>query len=256
MDIDSDGLPIHADATAGIRSRIFLEGNFYVDLHPGTPERPDPQLRRDAAGRQHVGPGAARSRAVGAGHRLPREPAEARAGLRRVAERPAERRPGRRQTGPERPRADRGAGAEPVAAATPPARSRPPRSSTRRCSATQPHDLSRAVQGNEEVFRALASRQGQLRRASSPRSTRRWRARGAPERPERDDRGAAAAAAHDERRADARSNASFGPTKTFAKAILPGHQAARSDDRRGAAVARAGDRAARAERARRPGVGR
>jgi virulence factor Mce-like protein len=38
MQIDRSGLPIHADATAAIRSRIFLEGNFYVDLHPGTPE--------------------------------------------------------------------------------------------------------------------------------------------------------------------------------------------------------------------------
>ncbi|MDE3131615.1 MAG: MCE family protein [Acidobacteriota bacterium] len=38
MHIDRAGLPIHADATAQIRSRIFLEGNFYVDLHPGTPE--------------------------------------------------------------------------------------------------------------------------------------------------------------------------------------------------------------------------
>jgi phospholipid/cholesterol/gamma-HCH transport system substrate-binding protein len=37
MDINKDGLPIHADANAKIRSRIFLEGNFYVDLSPGTP---------------------------------------------------------------------------------------------------------------------------------------------------------------------------------------------------------------------------
>ena len=40
MHIESQGLPIHSDATAQIRSRIFLEGNFYVDLHPGTPEAP------------------------------------------------------------------------------------------------------------------------------------------------------------------------------------------------------------------------
>ncbi|MDQ3850846.1 MAG: MlaD family protein [Actinomycetota bacterium] len=31
------GRPIHADATARIRPRIFLEGNFFVDLRPGTP---------------------------------------------------------------------------------------------------------------------------------------------------------------------------------------------------------------------------
>jgi phospholipid/cholesterol/gamma-HCH transport system substrate-binding protein len=40
MQIDRSGLPIHADATAAIRSRIFLEGNFYVDLQPGTPQSP------------------------------------------------------------------------------------------------------------------------------------------------------------------------------------------------------------------------
>ena len=40
MDIDSGGLPIHANATASIRTRIFLEGNFYVDLQPGSPNAP------------------------------------------------------------------------------------------------------------------------------------------------------------------------------------------------------------------------
>jgi phospholipid/cholesterol/gamma-HCH transport system substrate-binding protein len=40
MDIQSNGLPIHADATIQLRSRIFLEGNFYGDLHPGSPNAP------------------------------------------------------------------------------------------------------------------------------------------------------------------------------------------------------------------------
>src|SRR6185312_6938324 len=40
MTIQSNGLPIHEDATADIRPRLFLEGNFYVDLHPGTPQAP------------------------------------------------------------------------------------------------------------------------------------------------------------------------------------------------------------------------
>ena len=38
--IDDAGLPLHADATAKIRPRIFLEGNFFVDLKPGTPSAP------------------------------------------------------------------------------------------------------------------------------------------------------------------------------------------------------------------------
>jgi phospholipid/cholesterol/gamma-HCH transport system substrate-binding protein len=40
MEINKEGLPIHADATAKIRPRIFLEGNFFVDLQPGTPGAP------------------------------------------------------------------------------------------------------------------------------------------------------------------------------------------------------------------------
>jgi ABC-type transporter Mla subunit MlaD len=37
MEINSGGLPIHSDATAKIRPRIFLEGNNFVDLQPGSP---------------------------------------------------------------------------------------------------------------------------------------------------------------------------------------------------------------------------
>ncbi len=37
MRIDEDALPLHKDATLKVRPRIFLEGNFFVDLHPGTP---------------------------------------------------------------------------------------------------------------------------------------------------------------------------------------------------------------------------
>jgi phospholipid/cholesterol/gamma-HCH transport system substrate-binding protein len=40
MTIQPSGLPIHGDATATIRPRLFLEGNYYVDLHPGTPAAP------------------------------------------------------------------------------------------------------------------------------------------------------------------------------------------------------------------------
>jgi hypothetical protein len=41
MEINSNGLPIHKDATFWIRPRIFLEGNFFVDVYPGSPEAPD-----------------------------------------------------------------------------------------------------------------------------------------------------------------------------------------------------------------------
>ncbi len=40
LDLDDEALPIHANATAKVRFRIFLEGNAFVDLKPGTPGSP------------------------------------------------------------------------------------------------------------------------------------------------------------------------------------------------------------------------
>ena len=40
MQIDDNGLPIHTDATMQLRPRLFLEGNLFVDLHPGSPGAP------------------------------------------------------------------------------------------------------------------------------------------------------------------------------------------------------------------------
>jgi phospholipid/cholesterol/gamma-HCH transport system substrate-binding protein len=37
MEIESKGLPIHSDATLKIRPRLFLEGNWFVELQPGSP---------------------------------------------------------------------------------------------------------------------------------------------------------------------------------------------------------------------------
>jgi phospholipid/cholesterol/gamma-HCH transport system substrate-binding protein len=37
MEIETKGLPIHSDATLKIRPRIFLEGNWFVELQPGSP---------------------------------------------------------------------------------------------------------------------------------------------------------------------------------------------------------------------------
>ena len=58
------------------------------------------------------------------------------------------------------------------------------------------------------------------------------RARLPPAGPEPDDRAAAAAAAHRRTARSTSLDASFGPTRAFARAILPGHRAARPDDRR------------------------
>ncbi|HVQ60147.1 MAG TPA: MlaD family protein [Solirubrobacterales bacterium] len=39
--VDGSGQPIHDDAFASIRPRIFLEGNFFIDLIPGSPSAPE-----------------------------------------------------------------------------------------------------------------------------------------------------------------------------------------------------------------------
>ena len=39
--VDPEGLPLHDDARITIRPRLFLEGNFFLDLRPGSPSAPD-----------------------------------------------------------------------------------------------------------------------------------------------------------------------------------------------------------------------
>jgi phospholipid/cholesterol/gamma-HCH transport system substrate-binding protein len=41
MDIKDSARPIRQDATLQIRPRLFLEGNLFVDLHPGSPSAPE-----------------------------------------------------------------------------------------------------------------------------------------------------------------------------------------------------------------------
>ena len=39
--VDEEGRPIHEDAELEIRPRLFLEGNFFLDLRPGSPSAPE-----------------------------------------------------------------------------------------------------------------------------------------------------------------------------------------------------------------------
>ena len=41
MELKDQALPLHEDAELKIRPRIFLEGNFFVELDPGTPSAPE-----------------------------------------------------------------------------------------------------------------------------------------------------------------------------------------------------------------------
>ncbi len=41
MDLKNTALPVRQDATLQLRPRLFLEGNLFVDLHPGSPSAPE-----------------------------------------------------------------------------------------------------------------------------------------------------------------------------------------------------------------------
>ena len=41
MELEESALPLHTDATMRLRPRLFLEGNLFVDLKPGSPNAPE-----------------------------------------------------------------------------------------------------------------------------------------------------------------------------------------------------------------------
>ena len=58
--VEGSGRPIHSDAFAEIRPRIFLEGNFFIELDPGSPSAPELSSGGDDPGQPHVDRGPAR----------------------------------------------------------------------------------------------------------------------------------------------------------------------------------------------------
>ena len=73
MEIEDDDQPIHNDATIKIRPRLFLEGNFYLDMKPGTPGGRRAGRRRHDPGRPDLDPRPARPGAdrAAVGHARP-----------------------------------------------------------------------------------------------------------------------------------------------------------------------------------------
>jgi virulence factor Mce-like protein len=41
VEVSDDALPLHTDATVQVRPRTFLEGNFFVEIDPGSPSAPE-----------------------------------------------------------------------------------------------------------------------------------------------------------------------------------------------------------------------
>ena len=96
-----------------IRPRLFLEGNFFLDLEPGQPERPQSLQRRHDPGHPDRHRGPARPDPDLAPASGPRQPAEAARGLRHRSDPQADRRR-RRDPGPGGPGPDRRAGDQQV----------------------------------------------------------------------------------------------------------------------------------------------
>jgi ABC-type transporter Mla subunit MlaD len=219
MHINGNGLPIHKDATAGILSRIFLEGNFYVDLHPGTPNAPllpsgdtlpapqtsgPVQLDRVLAALTSGARANLQTLVQGLGASLNGQPT--------AAEDASQDPSVQGLTGGQalNKSLDYSAGAFKTSAIV-----------NQALLGTQPHDLSDSVQGNEQIFRALASRQTQLASlvTTFDKTMGGFAAR-------QQDLSATIAALPPLLRTTNRAltslDASFGPTKAFAKEILPG----------------------------------
>jgi virulence factor Mce-like protein len=219
MHIDPTGLPVHADATAAIQSRIFLEGNFYVDLHPGSPGAP-------ALGSGATLPAANTAGPVQLDRVLAALTSNARANLQTLVQGF-----GRALNGAPTPAQDATQDPSVRGLTAAQALNQSLRYSAGAFKASaivnqallgiQPHDLSGAVLGNEEVFRALAARQDQLASLITTFDS----TMGALAARQQDLSATIAALPpllRTANRALSSLNASFGPTQTFARAILPG----------------------------------
>jgi phospholipid/cholesterol/gamma-HCH transport system substrate-binding protein len=139
MEIQSDGLPIHQDAEMKIRPRIFLEGNFFVDILPGSPS--SPALKSGA-----TVPINQTSTPVQLGDLLTSLQSDTRSDLRTLIEEYAQKGLG-----------NGGAQAYNRALATAPEAFRTSSIANDATLGLQPHDLSHLLRGQQRLFAALST---------------------------------------------------------------------------------------------------
>ncbi len=160
MAIQPNGLPIHANATANIRPRLFLEGNYYVDLSPGTPGAPTVSSGYTIPASQTTGP-VQLDRVLAALNSNTRQDLQtilsgfggALNGQPTAAEDATQDPSVRGLTGAQALNRSLNYAAGAFRAST---------IVNAALLGQQPHDLSNAVAGNERIFSALASTQGHL----------------------------------------------------------------------------------------------
>lgn len=219
MSINRNGLPLHADATAKIRPRLFVEGNFYVDLAPGTPSAPTLHSGSTLSAGHTAGP-------VQLDRVLSALNSDARTNLQTLLQGLGgafDARPTAAQDATQDPsvRGLTGGQALNLSLKYSPDAFKASAMVNQALLGLQPHDLSGSVKGNEEVFRALAASGNQLAGFVTNFNTT-----------------MAALAARQQdlsqtisllppflartQSSDSALDASFGPTKAFARAFTPG----------------------------------
>jgi ABC-type transporter Mla subunit MlaD len=219
MSINSNGLPVHADATAKIRSRIFVEGNFYVDLHPGSPAAPDVKSGATLSAASTAGP-------VQLDRVLSSLNSDSRTNLQTLLRglgSSLDGRAGASQDASQDPivRGLTGGQALNLSLKYSVGAFKASAMVNQALLGVGPHDLSGAVKGNAEVFRALAASGNQL---SSFVST--FNATMAALAARQQDLSQTIALLPPfltrTQSSDSALDASFGPTKAFARALTPG----------------------------------
>jgi phospholipid/cholesterol/gamma-HCH transport system substrate-binding protein len=219
MDIDSNGLPIHADATAKVRPRIFLEGNFYVDLRPGSPSAPTLSSGSTLTAAHTAGP-------VQLDRVLSSLTSDARANLQTLLQgigSALDGQPTAAQDASQDPitRGLTGGQALNLSLKYSPEAFRASTIVNEALLGLQPHDLSRVVLGNERLLRGLAASGGSLASLITT-----FNATMATLASRQQDLSRTIALLPPLLRltqsADSALDASFPPTKAFARAFLPG----------------------------------
>jgi virulence factor Mce-like protein len=139
MEIMKKGLPIHQDAELKIRPRIFLEGNFFVDLQPGTPDAPKMKDGGDIPIQQTATP-------VQFGQLLTALQADTRKSLQTLLQEYAEKGLGHGGAEAYNKMLDSAPGAFRYASIA-----------NQASLGTEPHDLSHLLRGQQRLFKALST---------------------------------------------------------------------------------------------------
>lgn len=219
LELQDRGLPIHNDATMSIRPRIFLEGNFFVDVRPGTPSAP-------TIADGEVIPASQTTTPVQLDEVLTALQSDTRADLqdllreygRALDEKPA---PGADASQDPEVRGLTGAQALNRALRYTPDALRGTASVNRALLGTSPHDLSRLIASTARVARALDSRESSLQDLVTN-LNRTMRATASESTNLRATIRLLSPALRSTRRTLGALNAAFPNTRAFAREILPG----------------------------------